>query len=52
LADTLMLKANALVIEKCKVELMRTPLASWVKLIEKAAVTVHLSEEGVDMGRD
>ena len=46
LADTLMLKANALVIEKCKVELTRTPLASWVELMEKAAATVHLSEKG------
>jgi hypothetical protein len=46
LADALMLKANAPVIEKCKAELMRTPLASWVELMEKTASTIHLSDKG------
>jgi hypothetical protein len=45
LADALMLKVNAPVIEKCKVELMRAPLASWVELMEKTASTVHLSDK-------
>ena len=46
LTDALMLKSNALVIEKCKAELMRTPLASWIELMGKAVMTVYLSEKG------
>ena len=45
LADALMLKANGPVIEKCKAELMRTPSASCIELIEKTASIVHLSDK-------
>lgn len=46
LAYTLMLKTNAPVIEKCRVELMKIPLSSWAELLEKTASTVHLSDKG------
>ncbi len=45
LADALMLKVNDPVIEKCKEDLTRTPLASRVELIEKTASTIHLSDK-------
>ena len=46
LTDVLVQDNNALVIEKCKEELLSAPLADWVKLIENNASTIHLSDKG------
>jgi hypothetical protein len=41
-----MLENNGSVIEKCKEEIMSTPLTDWTKLIEQTASTIHLSNKG------
>ena len=46
LTDVLVQDNNALVIDKCKEELLSVPLADWVKLIEENASAVHLSDKG------
>jgi hypothetical protein len=45
LCSTLMLDKNAIVVEKCKEELMNAPLSGWIELIERTASTVHLSDK-------
>ena len=45
MCSTLMLENNVRVIERCKKELMRTPLTDWIELIERTASTVHLSDK-------
>ncbi len=45
LCSALMLDKNLVVVEKCKEELMNTPLSSWIELIEITASTVHLSDK-------
>jgi hypothetical protein len=46
MCGTLMLEANAIVIERCKEELLQTPIADWVKKIEETASTVHIANKG------
>lgn len=46
LTESLMLDCNIPIIEKCKEELMKTPLTDWTELIERTASTVHLSDKG------
>lgn len=46
LTDALMQDNNAFVVSKCKDELLGTPLADWVELLERTASTVHLSGKG------
>jgi hypothetical protein len=42
----LMLETNAKVIQASKEELLKTPLANWIELLEKVASTIHLSDSG------
>lgn len=41
-----MLEANAVVIERCKEELLQTPIVDWLKKIEDTASIVHIANKG------
>ena len=46
LCSILMLESNIIVVERCKEQLMETPVANWGELIEKTTSTIHLSDKG------